>query len=613
MRQARSAIITIVGSFVVNRTGQGIRAPELERRSSVSAVIPTVQINQQTNVNRRAGESALAAGVILNDVNAKIQDRLDIQAEIDGQKQGAIDGQEGLPNLKDDATIRGRAYNRSAKDAASVEFDLNSRMMLSELEEKYSSNPVEIKSKGEAYLNGALPKLQNFDPALAQNFEANFRLRQDSVIKRASAKRDAIARDRQMESALRMQLVLNEDLNADAMELVTGDPNQVQSTLSRMTSSAAKLSDISSQIGADGRSLFSARERIAMSQSAQDAVGRSVGAAWMATQEDLLSGYESWKKGEASITVMDEEGFYTDVNMRDLVGSRVYSDVQQNFMEKLKSDITLENQIDGYQDRLFDENADKIFTDLSSLGQDRPLSLNVVEAVKSQLSSDQYLSLRAIAKNQSPTVSDGEVVARLTLQDIEGYDVRDEARAEFEAGNLSNEDFLGIYKNNKSTLTTGTKDPVTVGRTFLAQNLGNLSKELGLAQSATIGQATAEYEIEIGDFAIEKNRQPTAREARDIAEKISQRFSVMAVDNDISTLPLPKSITQAEKNSKNLNSTNVREKLISASKSYLDKNNGDVVQRDNDPDFIRETILLKKYYDRLIAKEAANASSQDGR
>lgn len=595
---------------MVNRTGRGAALPTLNRNLPALVRTPQVQANA-VSPGANAAPTTYSFAQILNGINARVQDRLDVQAEIAGREAGRLAGQNGVPDLQNDATIRGRAFNTSARDAVATEFDLNGRLKLQELEETYQSDPLKFKAASDAYLKSSAAKLQGFDPEIAQHYGAEFQLRQLPAINRITDRQQAIIRDRQQERALRLQMQIQDELQQTASGMFDGDPAAVRQRLEQMTASAARLADVAGQIGPNGQPLFTASQRLSFERAAEDMVGEAFGMAWMRQQDSPIAAYYQWKKGEAFVQIADGEGNAGMINMRDLLPARMYLQVEEGFMGNLRADLALQNQLNTMQDRAFKETSDAVFADLSVLGQDGGLDLRLVEAVRGKLEEDKYLALRELAKQGGASVSDGQTIARLLARSADGIDVRDEARAAYAGGDLSPKDFMDVYDRSTAAVSSGTRNAVSTGRDYVGGSLGRLSTELGFAQSVSIPQAEAEYETRVQDFITKNERQPSHTEALDISKEVVRRYSIFDIKEGFLSLPLPQFMPPTMKNSSKLNTDSLMPVINQTRDYYLNKHNGDIEAMKADEEYRKESALLQEYHKRLIAKE--NAESEGTR
>jgi hypothetical protein len=608
---------------VANRTGDGASIARISRQQPGVSAIPAIQFSTTGGKSDAMAEAAYSVANTLKRMSSRVEDRLDLQAAADAAKAGAIAGQEDkMPALEDETTIRGRAFNQSAKEAVGIRIDLQARTQLNDYEQKNLNNPLKFRAAADSYLTGVLPKLKEFDPALAQSFEAQYKLRAEDADNRIQARQRAIIADQQTEQALKLQLAAQDEMAQQAAELFTGNPADVQKKLAGMISNASRIVDTAHQIGPDGQPLFSARERVNAERQAQEAVGEQVGRAWMKAQPDMLTAFDTWRKGEAEIEVADDQGKKAKVPLRDLLGETSYQKAEASFYENLRSELALRNQVEDIKDHAFKKNSDDLYSDLLVVAQSGPdaplapgasgptrpagLTLDVVDAARSQLEPDRYLALRTIAKGGGAAVSDGPTVARLAAADADGHDIRGQLRTAYNAGQLTTDDFVKYYNQNSGRMDQGPRDPVSAGRDALTQKLGVLSKDIGLAQSSSIGQASIEYEIAVNDFVAKEARAPNIREARDISDAIYERFSAVSVDDSIISLPLPRSMTQAEKLNAKLTSAQIEQKVEKVNAEYLARHNGDAAARAADEEYQGEIKTLKRYFDLLKLKEMGN-------
>ncbi|PZQ48895.1 MAG: hypothetical protein DI551_00765 [Micavibrio aeruginosavorus] len=597
---------------MANRTGQQYEYTKLRRGTPQTDGAPRVQY-ATTSANGATGEGVRTLAGVLAEITTRVEDRLDIQAKIDGARAGAIaGGRDGLPEREDDATIRGAAFNMAARDAVSVRSEMEGVQALDDFEQDHQADPLAFRKNADDYLNAKLPRLKEYDPALGQRLEADLQLRAKSAENRIKDRQISIIRDQQLEWAMKHQLKLQDDMASDAADLLDAGPQEAQQILTRMMSSTAKLVDTANHIGPDGRPLFGARERAMAGRQAEAMVSEKIGLAWMRKQPDMLSAWKDWQGGKATLQLAGDDGVVQTMNLKEVLGPSGYQAAGEAFMDNIRSELALRNQVDAAQDRQFKDISDQTFADLSVRAQEGGLTLSQVEEKRQTLEPDRYLTLRQLAKKGGASVSDGKIYSDLAVQDAEGQDIRPRLRSALDAGTISRDDYLQLYERNVGRMNRGSKDAVTTGRDYLTQGLGSLSKEIGMAQSSTIGQANTEYEIEIQSFKDKEGREPTHVEARDIAENVRSRYSVINVQDNIFSMPLPRSMTQSEKLSKSLNSAVIEGKIRTTNKEYLAKHNGNAALRDSDPEYIHEIRLLQDYHSLLKIKETENAERSSG-
>ncbi|MDP2206981.1 MAG: hypothetical protein Q8K65_11825 [Alphaproteobacteria bacterium] len=588
---------------MANRTGQGTNLPTLNRSSLPVAGLQPVRIAADTG----SAQALFSIGGLLREMSGRIEERLDVQAEVEGRREGTLAGQqETLPQLLDDTTIRGRAFNASAKDAAITRIDMQSRLYLSEIESKNTANPGGFRAKADSYMKGVLSQLATFDPALGQRYEADFSLRADGAARRLEAQAQAVARDRMLENALRLQQAATADIAQDAAGLFDAGPENVQAGITRMMTGAVRMVDVASQIGPDGMPLFSARERLAFEQKAEAAVAEQVAMAWMGRQENVLDAWGAWKSGAATIEVADGNGGKATIPLRQLLGERGYQLAEGAFVERLRGQLALDAQIDSARDRAFKKNSDEAFADLSVLAQSGGLTLQSVEDARAQLEPDRYLTLRKVAVGGFPEVSDGATYTRLATADLDGQDIRAELREA--ATRLTRGDYMELHQRNYKRLERGQTDPVSEGRDFVGNSLGRLSTEIGFAQSMSIPKAEAEYAQRVQAFVQAEGRAPVLSETLEIGRDIVRRYSVMDTETALVNLPLPITMTPAQKFNRNLSAKDIETAVQRTNEMFLKKHGGDPARLEADDIYLREMQLLRDYHQLLILKEPANAT-----
>lgn len=605
---------------MANSTGRPINLPGTRVANIGVTDVPTIRVAQ---TDGGAGAMFTVANV-LQDVSSRIEKRLDVQAQVEGRKAGQLAGMSGeLPQLMDDTTIRGNAFNESAKDAALTELSLESSSELRGLEEKYSADPVKYKQGVDSYLNGKIPSLTNFDPEVAQKYKANFLLRAETGLERVKEKQRSIIRDQMTERALRLQMAASDEMAAQAQAVFAGRPEDVQKNLALLFGNAGRIADAANQIGPDGRPLFSAHQRVAFEEEAQKTLASQVAKAWMGTQTDLLGAWQTWQKGEASITVADAKSQQSvKMNLREVLVERFYSKAQSAFMDELKGQLALESQLSAVAERNFKRQSDALFSELSIRAQDGALALPEVESLRGSLEPEKFIALRTLAKTGGASVSDGATLTRLTVADVDGQNVTTELNTAYEQGKLSRQDFIQLYERNSKRLTEGQKDPISQGRDLVSGSLGKLSTELGIAQSSLIAEAEADYALRVDDLIRSKRakqkpdepavtqRDLSLRETLDIAKQVRDRYSLMAGEKSIETLPLPDFISASQRANRTFSTKDVEGAVQKTKDFYLKKNGGNADLLRDDKAFQEQMLLLKKHHDALMLRKGADNGGQ---
>lgn len=591
---------------MASRSSSVIDIKEVARVAPRVATVPVVQAANTED----EGKALFSIGEVLRKVSMRVEDRLDKQAQVEAAKQGTLAGMgETLPALQDESTIRGEAFNAAAREAAITRLDLQGRLKLTELEDKYQADPAGFKKASEAYLRGATVGLAAFDQGLSQRYEASYKLREDGAAQRITERHQAVVRDQMTENALRLQMAATDEIAQQSQALFTSGPENVQKNLAQITSSAARIVDMANQVGPDGRPLFSARERLSFERGAEEAVAKNVAMAWVAKQPDILTAWQTWSKGEAKIAVA-AGGQQVEMPLKEVLGEANYRRAQEAFTDQLKSQLALDSQVDAARDRKFKDVSDTTFSNLSVAAQDGRLDMATVEAHRSQLEPDRYLALRTVAKSGGATVSDGITLNRLTVADINGRDISGDLAAEYNAGMLSRPDYLSLYERNSSRLRKGQNDPVSQGRDFVGGSLGKLATDIGFAQAVNIPRAEAEYAVKIEEFTKTNGRQPTTTEALDIGQRVVDRYATIDVDTLISSIPKPMFMPAAQKVRGDLSDAQIQDVLKKTREHFINKHGGKVDQAEADPEYREEISNLKKLSDAVAARNAGKVTKQ---
>lgn len=553
---------------------------------------------------------------VLHQTSRDIENRLDVQAKLAGAKAGLLAGQSGLPDMMDEATIRGEAFNIAARDAMKTRFDVESIKNLNAYEQDHMSDPKGFESKARAYFNGVYSQLESKYPDIAANFKTDFELRAETTLNRVKKRQMVAAKDSETETHLLAQQGYQDELQGMAQQLFAPNatPDQNIQALNRMIRTSAKIADSAHAIGPDGQFLFSAAQRVQFQKTAEDGVAKNIGLAWFSAQPDQIAAYHDWRQGNVRVSIPDEKGGTHDVSLKELLGPTAYAKAADSFMENLRSSLALDAQIAAKEDRDLNTSSDINFAWLSAGLQDGSLHLQDVEDAwhSNALKADRYVTLRALAKQGGATISDGPTISNLVVRDAAGEDIRPLLSTALDNGMISRDDYIKFYGQNTTRLESGSKDPVVAARDSLMQRLGTLSKELGLEQSSAVGQASIAFETSISDFIQKNGRKPTIRETAQISEDVYQQYAAIDAKTVLIALPLPRSMTQVEKIDTRLNSATIEKKIADLTEKAKSQYGGDLEKIRSDPEYVQEITLLKKYYDLFKLKESGNARDVTG-
>ncbi len=300
----------------------------------VSSGVMPVNFSEMSARSPLAGRSFTQAADLVSKISSRMEDRADIQAATEATRAGRMAGQNGVPQLQDEATIKGAAFNQSARDAVRTEFDLKGRLKLDEFEDQYQNDPVGFNSAVAGFSDGHLAALreQGYED-IAQDIEGSLDINSRNAMRRIEGRAEAIARDRQVESALQFQMQAQRDLIKSSRMLLDADASEIPDILGQMTDVSLRAADVGEQFGPDGKPLFTATQRVSFGSKMKDMVAEQVGIAWLQKQPDFESAVDAWQKGEAFIEVLDEDGEASKIRLEDALGL----DASQNalpYMEK---------------------------------------------------------------------------------------------------------------------------------------------------------------------------------------------------------------------------------------------------------------------------------------
>ena len=210
---------------MVNRTGQGAPIPLFQ--GGKASFSPMESINYGTTSPSSTSNPFQSIAQAIQGVSSHIEDRLDLQAKIEGAKSGTLAGQNGVPNLQDEMTLRGQAFNMAARDAVETQFNLMGIKNISELEDAHKADPQGFEEKAKSYLDGISQKLSEFDPEIANKLKADYEVRSLSALSRIKSTARAMARDRMLETESVYQDNLKNDIQKTSANIFKPNTPQI--------------------------------------------------------------------------------------------------------------------------------------------------------------------------------------------------------------------------------------------------------------------------------------------------------------------------------------------------------------------------------------------------
>lgn len=595
---------------MANQTGQSYPIAQLTRQTGLAADSPVVQYATQApgNIGAFSDDAKTLSGV-LQQLALNVEDRKDLYAADEAARAGALAGdQPGLPQRQDVATIRGKAFNMAAADAVKNRLDLEAHKAIDDYELQHPADPVGFEKKADSFLQGAVIGLQGYDSQLASKYQADFGLQKQNALQRIGERHLTNVYSGQQESAMQLLDKLDQDQSTLSASLFNGSGQDISKIMTQMTANAARQIDVAHSMGATGKPLFTADQRVSIQAGAEETVSSRIGQAWLNTQTDKIAALDKWRKGEAVMGVAGDKGPLA-LNLKDILSPTGYAAAEKDFIKSLKSELELKSQINAAQDHDFKKNSDSLYGDLAVVGQQGTLTANMVEAAKSSLEPERYVALSEVARRGGAAVSDGKVMSGLISADANGDNIQQQLIQAYRNGSLSKADYFDLYDRNTARLDKGVQSPVLLGRDKVVNSLGGMSKTLGPLQSVNIAQASAEYAQRIDDFAKTNQRQPTTSEAFEISDKVVRRYATIDASTVQATLPKPRYMTMAEKFSPDLTSQDVTKIMARTKAEYLKLHSGNVQQMEADEDYILDAKALAQYLDIARLKDS-NAPKQ---
>lgn len=346
----------------------------------------------------------------------------------------------------------------------------------------------------------------------------------------------------------------------------------------------------------DGTPVFTGARRASKILAARNALFETSAATWFRGQPNKVAAFRKWQRGEIKIGFPGADGTVEEINIRDVLPETVRIKIDADFMRVIKDEISVQNALEARAEKEFEKNSEALAAEITLRMQGGEDVLPLVDALRHDLEPETFTDLRRMAIEDQPINSD-KVSGDLLRRAYDGEDVTAEAKvARFVDKKIDNGNYIEIINISRGG-AAGIEDPIKTGRRYIIENLGGLSKELGVTGSALIAGAKRNYDEEIEKFRAENDRFPSQAEAFEIADKIIPRWSILETDKIAVTLPKPMFMELGEKSAagRKLTPERLREIRDQTDGYFLNKHGGDAGAVADDPNYQTEINAIEGF------------------
>lgn len=448
----------------------------------------TVSTGHARNAEQTAAVTAKIAGLMADD--------LDRTAVRQAKRTGIIAGATGVPELKDDDTLSGSAFNDAAMSTYTNRVELNARAKLIELEATHKANPLEFKKAVEGYKAGVMGEMSSLTPELAPLFGAQFdALAGSSLAKIVATKNDLIAED-QKAVALRIADVLEKGLTDLAPDLMSKDVATATGAFNNITLSTARLGTVLNQKRADGMPLFKASEREKMLIDFEDAAMDMAVRGYIDASPSKFAALKELNagRGRVRLNVFDEKTQTATVQEFDVFG-RMTRQQREKAMSYAVAQANAESHALNAQEvaatRLQRATEDQTFKEVVNRFGAGKLTEQFVNDNRGSLNPEDFKAAKIMALGGGTLVDDD-----LAVQELEGA-LHDQGTARTLARNLLNEHRITretfISYTQRSATMEANRSPTSEYKQLtgmldgLSKQAASITSDVGAMQFPVIG------------------------------------------------------------------------------------------------------------------------------
>ncbi len=251
-------------------------------------------------------------------LSSSIENQLDDQAEAEAQNEGAIDGATGNLELRDYATIRGRAYNQAGIQTFVATTETRAIEEFARLQIRHANDPAGLQTAMDEYINSAAQEISRVSPQAGIMFRNRQKVRSIPAVEQAMDNHFKLTRDQADAAIASNELALTAELNVVAKDLFSENPARSQAAAQSIGALQEQLAGIyGARDPVTGRPLYSEKEKAIAFNKFYTRVFEQGTLSWFDSQQDPIDAYMRFTEGEfeftlesspASVPFIDETG-----------------------------------------------------------------------------------------------------------------------------------------------------------------------------------------------------------------------------------------------------------------------------------------------------------------
>lgn len=283
-----------------NSTRLGISRDLLSDRQRV-AVTPAASI-PRIQFSSGAARALQDFSATLFNTSQRIEDRLDQQAAVESQVEGATAGAAGDFELRDYSTIRGREFNRAAIEGFTATLETTSITRVAELQRQFANDPAGLSQALQSYHQGVAGQLNRYSPSAGAGYLHRATTRAQPAIARAEDSAFRLTKDQADAALIASQNALDAEMRSYAGDLFSDNPERSKAASQALGMVTQDLMRVYSAVDpVTGRPLYSATDRAKAQNAIRSTIFKTATTSWFSEQDDKAQAYLDFISGDFKI------------------------------------------------------------------------------------------------------------------------------------------------------------------------------------------------------------------------------------------------------------------------------------------------------------------------
>lgn len=512
-----------------------------------------------------------------------------------------INFDEGIvKNLDDIARSREKIaaqYQKKSENIFANKFETQTRETVNKIYNESPDDPDLVKKKIDEYADGVfkdIPFDQRSDfrkayvaitnPLITKAFDNKNRILTNELFVSTEQNRDQILMDIQRDSE--NVLVPDPRLSEDERLI------QQTESLEALETNFQALNISLSRVGPDGKPLYSAKEQIRIISNAKEVMLSTASKSWLDQQPNKLKALREWSSGALSIPVFDGEKI-VNVPVKHAFNPAIVNKVEKELIARARNELSISDKMEKHNERINKRISNEVANTLYSSSYTGDLDVNDVDQWRTRLEPKDFRTLKkmAIAKD---VVTEGVTYNRLALEALDGNDVTEAAITALEGGLLNVQDVVTL-RNMSAKDQRGFSTPVAEAQKTLSGILSTVSTSIKGEDLALQSAASRELKDALEDFQDVNNREPSRREANEIATEVAEPYLNRQISKTLLKAPIYGPGKRFKYDRKSLTVDNVNESRKETVIFFRDKWPGNPEAAKSDIRFLEQMRLLEKW------------------